>query len=168
MRVASQVSKLGDGVVVGELAIALHGVEKSVGSIDLSCEDRWETHLCLEDIGVYWNQNFKAHEIDGVAVTLVPRTLLGLETVRGQNIAGIRVLTLAELVESKLHATLESLANVRHLADLVEIIQQVPEARTFGDSLSKQFRDPYLELCSQLAGRSLSSMNAIEFWKKYA
>ncbi len=153
--------------VMGGVAVCLHGYQRNTVDLDLllSRQNLQPARAVLEQAGLVWDDDRKElRNADGVAVQFLAA---GDKAGRGltillpdphdeeitREIEGLRVLSLAKLIESKL-ACGQSNARRTHrdFADVVELVAVHDLSRSFARQLHKDLREVFRELVLRARG----------------
>lgn len=153
--------------VVGGVAVCLHGYQRNTVDLDLllNHDQMLSARAVLEQLGLAWDDDRKElRTADGVAVQFLAA---GEKAGKGtsvvlpnpadeattQEIEGLRVLSLAKLIESKLACGQGNPRRThRDFADVVELIAAHNLSRSFAKHLHKSLRDTFRELVLRARG----------------
>jgi len=140
------------GPVVGGVAVFLHGYRRTTVDVDVYCEDTAAAAAALEAIGAVWDAQRREHQLDGVPIRLVTSAQTGSAPRSSTEIDGVRVISLADLIQFKLRSGLGSVTRAKDLADVVELIRAAGLDKTFAARLPKDLRPEFRKLAEAVRG----------------
>lgn len=153
--------------VMGGVAVCLHGYQRNTVDLDLllAPDQMAAAKTVLEQLGLTWDdQRIELRTSDGVAVQFLAageKAGKGLQVVlpdpgddtATSEIEGLRVLSLAKLIESKIACGQGNPRRTyRDFADVVELIDQHNLSRSFARTLHKDLRITFRELVLRARG----------------
>jgi hypothetical protein len=139
------------GVVIGGIAVVLHGHVRSTKDIDIFVDQP------LEAIApVLCGHGFEYHEArrvfvrDGVPVHLVKPEHVPRAPKTSIEIEGITTVSLADLIEMKLESGSKNVLRAQDLADVIGLIRHNGLTGEFARYLHKSLRSEYRELAKAI------------------
>jgi hypothetical protein len=135
------------GVIIGGIAVVLHGHLRSTKDIDIFLDDSLERIAAA--LAAHGFQRDRArHEFvrDGVPVHLVTREQVARPPRKRIEIEGITTVSLADLVEMKLESGSKNILRAQDLADVIGLIRQNGLTGEFARHLDKSVRSEYRKL----------------------
>ena len=135
-----------DAVVLGGVAVYLHGYKRSTVDLDLYTPDRPLTYAQLEAAGARWSLAKREHVLDGVRIHTVTPEDAGHAVEETTIINGVRLVSLKDLIAVKLICGLNNVGRTRHVADVQELIRAIPLDKRFARKLSLALRAPFKAL----------------------
>jgi hypothetical protein len=135
------------GVVIGGIAVVLHGHVRTTRDIDIFLDQPTETIAdVLIGAGFHFDARRREFVREGVPVHLVTRDQIKRPPKKTTEIEGIRTVSLADLIEMKLASGTANLLRAQDLADVVGLIRQNRLAGEFARHLDKSLRPAYRKL----------------------
>jgi hypothetical protein len=162
---ARRLTRLTGCPVVGGVAVALHGYPRWTSGIDLYAAEPRRVTTAVERFSR--SARGGAGRV-GVPVCVVDATLFGHRPLRSTALDGVKVVSAADLVWSKLELALQGPDQARHLADVVEVVRLKPLGAGLAARLPSRLRRPYRAIVSVVHNPRRRPMPIFEFWKKYA
>lgn len=153
LAVAAKVSKETGAPVLGGVAVFLHGYRRTTEDVDVFAVDERSVAEALERLGAAWDAEGRQHVLDGVPVHIVTASQCGAAPREVEELAGVRVVGLADLIRFKLHSGLDRVERSRDLADVVELIRRVPLDKSFAPRLPREMRRPFKDLVDAVHGQ---------------
>lgn len=133
-----------EGGVVGGIAVFLHGYERTTTDIDVYTHDRPALAEKLVEIGFVWSDDRRQFERDEVPVQLLaPNDDLPYYPEAYSELQGIRVVRLADLINMKLSVGQKFEHHAQDIADVYELIANVPLDKTFAPKVAQPYRDAF-------------------------
>jgi hypothetical protein len=139
------------GVVIGGIAVVLHGHVRSTTDIDIFVDQP------LEEIArVLCAHGFEYHEArrefvrDGVPVHLVTTEQIVRAPKQPMEIDGITTVSLADLIEMKLESGSKNVLRAQDLADVIGLIRHNGLTGEFARHLHKSLRSEYRKLAKAI------------------
>jgi hypothetical protein len=132
-----------DAVVLGGVAVFLHGYERSTTDLDLYTLDRPLTYAQLESAGAKWSLAKREHVLDGVRIHTVTPEDAGHVVEATLIIQGVRLVGLGDLIAIKMICGLNDAGRMKHIADVQELIRAVPLDKRFASKLRSELRAPF-------------------------
>lgn len=166
-RIADRLDELGiPYVVAGGLAVAAHGYKRATVDVDLLLTREGLEKFKQRWLGAGWVERFKGskgmkdaeHKVkvdvltpderpgDGKTCPFTFPSPEGMGEEMGGIWKGIRILPLRDLIELKLASGITSVARMRDLVDVMELIKVNQLALEFGGGLHEFVREKYREL----------------------
>ncbi|HVX84508.1 MAG TPA: hypothetical protein VH253_06800 [Phycisphaerae bacterium] len=143
---ARRLSEEVDGVVIGGIAVYLHGVARATVDLDLYTRDRARAARELEAAGARWDAKEREHVLAGISIHLVTPAETGVEVERASVIDGVRVVRLKDLVAMKLLSGLHEPARSKDLGDVEELIAAVGLDKSFAGRLPGEVRGAFKKM----------------------
>jgi Nucleotidyltransferase of unknown function (DUF6036) len=135
------------GVVIGGIAVVLHGHVRSTTDIDIFLDPPLEPiakALCESG----FRYDHERHEFirDGVPVHLVTREQVARPPRKAIEIEGITTVSLADLIEMKLESGSKNVLRAQDLADVIGLIRRNGLTDEFARQLHESLRDEFRKL----------------------
>jgi len=146
LKLAGRVTDATGAPVLGGIAVFLHGYRRTTQDIDLYAQDPDRTRASLEAMGARWVPESREFVLEGVPIQLVTDRETGGPPEATEERQGVLVVSLADLVRTKLRAGLDDLNRARDVADVVELIRHVPLDKRFAARLPKEQRAAFEKL----------------------
>jgi hypothetical protein len=146
LKLARRVTTATGAPVLGGIAVFLHGYRRTTEDIELYAADPAAVRTALEAIGARWVPEASELVLDGVSIQLVTDRETGGPPEVTEERQGVLVVSLADLVRTKLRAGLEDLNRARDVADVVELIRSVPLDKRFAARLPREQRSAFEKL----------------------
>jgi hypothetical protein len=143
-----------DAVVVGGVAVYLHGVPRATVDLDLYTTDRRQTAQELEAAGAKWVASGREHVLHDVAIHTITPEDAGLTVEKSSVIDGVRVVQLTDLIAIKLISGLKNRGRSKDLGDVEELIKAVPLDKRFAAKLPKELRAEFNAMVDAVRGGS--------------
>ncbi len=135
LTVARRVTETTEAVVLGGIAVLLHGYSRTTVDLDLYAVDRQRIDTQLLSVGAEWDATEKEYVLDGVRIHTVTPDETRHVVQKVSTIAGIRVVSLKDLIAIKLITGLRLPARAKDLGDVQELIRAIPLDKTFAMKL---------------------------------
>jgi hypothetical protein len=135
------------GVVIGGIAVVLHGHLRTTKDIDVFLDQPLETiaDLLIAE-GFQFDAQRREFVREGVPVHLVTREQLAKPPRKTIEIEGIMTVSLADLIEMKLTSGSENILRAQDLADVIGLIRHNRLTGEFARNLDKSLRSTYRKL----------------------
>lgn len=143
LTVARRVTEETDAVVLGGIAVLLHGYPRTTVDLDLYAVDRQKIDKQLVSIGAVWDAAEKEYVLDDVRIHTVTPDETRHVVQKVSTIAGICVVSLKDLIAIKLITGLRLPARAKDLGDVQELIRAIPLDKTFAMKLPKALQADY-------------------------
>jgi hypothetical protein len=135
------------GVVVGGVAVVLHGHVRTTNDIDIFLQPPLEPLADLLTANDFtFNQERKEFVKHGVPVHLVLSDQVGALQKEAVEIDGITTVTLFDLINMKLRSGSKNLLRAQDLADVIGLIRHHQLTRGFARYLDKALRPAFRKL----------------------
>jgi len=135
------------GVVVGGVAVVLHGHVRTTNDIDIFLQPPLESLAeLLNANGFTFNKERKEFVKHGVPVHLMLPDQVGTLRVEAIEIEGITTVTLVDLINMKLRSGSQNLLRAQDLADVIGLIRQRQLTSDFAWHLDKALRPAFRKL----------------------
>ncbi len=135
------------GVVIGGIAVVLHGHVRSTKDIDILIDHPLEALAkVLCDHGFRYDEARREFVRDDVPVHLVTREQVARAPRKTMQIEGITTVSLADLIEMKLESGSKNVLRAQDLADVIGLIRQNNLTGEFARYLDKSLRSAYRKL----------------------
>jgi hypothetical protein len=135
------------GVVVGGIAVVLHGHVRATKDIDVFLDEPLETMAdILIGAGFQYNEQRREFARGEVPIHLVTRQQVERPPRRTVEIEGITTVSLPDLIEMKLRSGTENILRAQDLADVIGLIRHNSLTVEFARRLDKSVRPDYLRL----------------------
>jgi hypothetical protein len=139
------------GVVVGGIAVVLHGHVRSTKDIDIFVDQPLEEIArVLIAQGFQYDEARREFVRDGVPVHLVTRDQVARAPKKSIEIEGITTVSLADLIEMKLESGSKNVLRAQDLADVIGLIRQNGLTGEFARHLHKSLRTEYRKLAKAI------------------
>jgi len=136
-----------DGVVIGGVAVVLHGHVRSTKDVDIFTSSRLES---LADLltanGFAFEKAERAFVKRGVPVHLVQSEHIVTRPKKTIEIDGITTVSLVDLINIKLRSGSESLLRAQDLADVIGLIRHHQLTNDFAKHIDKSLRSSFRKL----------------------
>ena len=146
------------GIVVGGIAVVLHGYVRTTHDIDIFLQPPLEP---LADLltanGFAFNQREKEFVKHGVPVHLVLPDQVGALLDEAVEIEGITTVTLVDLINMKLRSGSKNLLRAQDLADVIGLIRHHQLSSDFARHLDKALRPAFRKLARMIKQESARS-----------
>jgi hypothetical protein len=135
------------GVVIGGIAVVLHGHVRATKDIDIFVDQPLETIAnVLRAEGFQYDEARREFLRDDIPVHLVTRQQLARAPRKTMEIDGITTVSLADLIEMKLESGSKNVLRAQDLADVIGLIRQNDLSSEFARHLDKTLRSAYRKL----------------------
>jgi hypothetical protein len=135
------------GVVIGGVAVVLHGHVRTTKDIDIYLPPPLEALAdLLTTNGFAFDRGKKEFSKDGVAVHLVLPEQIGSRPHQMVDIEGITTVTLADLIGMKLRSGSTNLLRAQDLADVIGLMRHHQLTSSFARYLDKDLRPAFRKL----------------------
>jgi hypothetical protein len=135
------------GVVIGGIAVVLHGHVRTTKGIDIYLEQPLKTMAdLLLAAGFQHDKRHREFVRDGVPVHLVTREQLGKPPTETVEIDGIKTISLGDLIEMKLMSGTTNTLRAQYLADVIGLIRANRLTGEFAVRLDKSVRPSFRTL----------------------
>ena len=134
------------GAVVGGIAVFLHGYERTTRDIDVYTEDLQRVADALAELGFEYESDERQFVKDGVPVHLLNPDRLAHRPVRFEELEHVRTVTLAELLNMKLHSGTTNVLRAIDLADVIGLIRHNKLTGAFVPHIDKPVRSEFRKL----------------------
>jgi hypothetical protein len=135
------------GVVIGGIAVVLHGYVRTTKDIDIFLQPPLEP---LADLltanGFTFDRGRREFIKEGVPVQLVLPEQVGALSTKAVDIEGITTVTLADLINMKLRSGSKNLLRAQDLADVIGLIRHHQLTSGFARHLDKSLRPTFRKL----------------------
>ena len=141
------------GVVIGGIAVVLHGHVRSTKDIDIFVDQPLETIaevLCAQ--GFKYDEAMREFVRDGVPVHLVTREHITSPPRETIEIEGITTVSLADLIEMKLESGSKNVLRAQDLADVIGLIRHNNLTDGFAMHLEESLQGEYRKLVTAIRG----------------
>jgi hypothetical protein len=135
-----------DAPVLGGIAVYLHGYPRATTDLDLYTDDRERTDRQLRAAGAVWDTRNREHVLDGVRIHTVTPDEAKHEVQKTSVIDGVRVVSLKDLVAIKLICGWGHPGLTKHVADVVELVREVPLNSSYARHLPSRLRRPFTQI----------------------
>lgn len=136
-----------EGGIVGGMAVFLHGYARTTADIDVYTVDRKRLAHELASRGWVWNAQRRQFERDGVPVQIRSADdKLAFHPSRYEELQGIRVVDLGDLISMKLGSGTRYVHRAQDLADVVRLIELVRLDKSFTPRVAKRYRKDFRRL----------------------
>ncbi len=152
--VARRVSDATGAPIVGGIAVFLHGYQRTTVDVDVFAADPDAVRASLLALGATWDRQRREFLLDRVPVHLITENETGGLPEATETKRGITVVSLPDLVKFKLRSGLQSTNRAKDLADVVELIRNVPLDKRFATRLPKNQRAPFKKLVDAVRDES--------------
>jgi len=146
LKLTRRVTEATGAPALGGIAVFLHGYRRTTQGIDLYAANPDQTRAALEALGASWAPGSRGFVLEGVAIQLVTDRETGGPPEATETRQGVLVVSLADLVRTKLRSGLDNLNRARDLADVVELIRHVPLDKRFAARLPREQRPAFEKL----------------------
>jgi hypothetical protein len=135
------------GVVIGGIAVVLHGHVRSTKDVDVYLDQPLEPFrdLLIAE-GFAYDQNRREFSRGGVPLHLVTREQVPKPPKETVEIEGITTVGLADLIEMKLASGTKNMLRAQDLADVIGLIRHNNLTGEFARRLDKTLRPTYRKL----------------------
>jgi hypothetical protein len=135
------------GVVIGGIAVVLHGHVRSTKDIDIFVDQPLETIASvLRAAGFQYDEARREFMRDEIPVHLVTREQLARAPRKTMEIDGVTTVSLADLIEMKLESGSKNVLRAQDLADVIGLIRHNDLSSEFARHLDKSLRSAYRKL----------------------
>jgi hypothetical protein len=135
------------GAVIGGIAVFLHGHVRTTRDVDVLVSQPLEDFgKALHGAGATFDAMRKEYMLDGVPVQLVPPELAVPAPREPVELDGVLTISLADLINLKLHSGLKNVARAQDLADVIGLIRQRGLGSDFAGKLDKSLRNEFKKL----------------------
>jgi Nucleotidyltransferase of unknown function (DUF6036) len=139
------------GVVIGGIAVVLHGHVRSTTDIDIFADQPLkEISRVLIAEGFQYDEGRREFVRDGVPVHLVTRDQVARAPKKSIEIEGITTVSLADLIEMKLESGSKNVLRAQDLADVIGLIRQNGLTEAFAHFLDQSLRSEFCKLTNEI------------------
>jgi hypothetical protein len=149
---------------VGGVAVVLHGWGRSVSNVNLLGVADARIDEAMGRAGAVGFPGRSVWSLDGNRIELVNPTDFGPKRSRNVRREGVLTVALSDLIASKLALGLTSVAEMKHFADVVELIIERRLTREYASALPAPLRRTFRRMVSQIHGPRRSSIPTLRFW----
>jgi hypothetical protein len=143
------------GVVIGGIAVVLHGHVRTTKDVDIFVQPPLEPLAALlTKRGFLFDRTERAFIKHGVPVHLVLPEQVGFSPKETIEIEGITTVTLADLVDMKLRSGSANLLRAQDLADVIGLIRHHQLTSAFARHLEKSLRPAFRKLVRMIQKES--------------
>ena len=136
-----------NGAVIGGIAVVLHGHVRTTRDVDVWVQGPLaEFGNLLEDHGATFDRKHKEFILDGIPVHLVAEEMAVPRPSGTVEIDGILTVSLADLINLKLHSGMKNIARAQDIADVIGLIRQRRLTAAFAGRLHKSLRAEFRKL----------------------
>jgi hypothetical protein len=149
LEVARKVSRILEerGAVIGGVAVVLHGHVRTTSDVDVyiagSLSDAGKE---LETAGATFTPERKEFSCDGVPIHFVTLEQAAIEPQNFVELEGVRTVSLADLINLKLHSGTRNVTRAQDLADVIGLIRVHQLGGDFAPLLHKSVRSDFKKL----------------------
>lgn len=135
------------GVVIGGVAVVLHGYVRTTNDIDIVLQPPLEPLAdLLTNHGFTFDRRRREFVKQGVPVHLVLPEQVGARSTETVEIEGVTTVTLADLIDMKLRSGSTNLLRAQDLADVIGLIRHHRLTGGFARHLDKALRPAFRKL----------------------
>jgi hypothetical protein len=135
------------GAIIGGVAVVLHGHVRTTVDVDVYIPDKAEEFASrLRAAGFDFDSAQREFRYAGVPVHLVTRKQAPIAPSRFEQIEDVRVVSLADLLNLKLHSGTRSIARAQDLADVIGLIRCRGLTGEFARHIQKPLRNEFRKL----------------------
>jgi len=144
------------GVVIGGVAVVLHGHVRTTKDIDLFLDQPLEAMAkLLVAAGFQFDEKRREFLREDVPVHLVTREQIAKPPHQTVEIEGITTVTLADLIEMKLRSGTKNILRAQDLADVIGLIRRHNLSSEFARQLDKSVRPDFRKLVKAIETEDL-------------
>jgi hypothetical protein len=140
-----------DGVIIGGLAVVLHGHVRTTVDVDVFAPDLDAVATALKAGGFSWDRANRQFLCGSVPVHLVGTAQLREPPVARVEIEGIRTIPLAELLTMKLRSGTRDVLRAQDLADVIGLIRVHELSTAYARRLARDVRGEFRKLAEAVA-----------------
>ncbi len=163
MGVARHLTERIDAPVLGDIAVILHGYDRTTIDLDFYTPDRRLTDEQLRAAGARWSAARREHLLDDVRIHTVTPDDAGHVVEKTSVIKGIRVISLKDLITIKLRCGLNNINRAKDIGDVVELIRRVPLDKRFAGKLPKDLRSEFKRFVDAVQAAERSGQDRPQF-----
>ncbi len=135
------------GMVIGGVAVVLHGHLRTTKDVDVYLGEPPERFAReLEARGYRIDRERKELVKGGIPVHLVMEDQVGTPPAKSEDIEGVRVVSLADLISMKLRSGTANLLRAQDLADVIGLIRHRRLTSKFAGRIQKDLRPEFRKL----------------------
>jgi hypothetical protein len=136
-----------DGVVIGGVAVVLHGHVRTTKDVDIFITSKLESLADLLTTNDFtFDKTERAFIKQGIAVHLVQPEQVGTLPKETVEIDGITTVSLVDLINIKLRSGSENLLRAQDLADVIGLIRHHQLTNDFAKQIEKPLRSAFRKL----------------------
>lgn len=132
-----------DGAVIGGVAVVLHGHTRTTVDVDVFAPEPQNLATVLEESGFVFDHKRREFVKQRVAVHLISPAKIGIIPKRRMNIDGVRTVSLADLLNIKLHSGQETMLRAKDLSDVIDLIRLHQLGKDFTPRIDKSLRSEF-------------------------
>lgn len=155
LRIAREVTSLAgehqlEAAVIGGVGVFLHGYPRTTKDVDVWCHDREALVALLKDHGYRWHGEARELVKDDIPVHLLAETDTGYRPQFFEERAGVRVVSLAEMITLKLKTGVHRIERAQDLADVVELIRGRGITESYSSRIAEDVRPEFRRILREL------------------
>jgi hypothetical protein len=152
LNVARAIREFVDAPVLGGIAVYLHGYERTTTDLDLYTPNRALTDQQLQAAGARWDTARREHLLNDVRIHTVTPEDARHVVEKTSIIEGIRVVSLKDLIAIKLICGLKNPHRAKDIADVMELVREIPLDKRFAAKLPKELRAEFKSFVDVVRG----------------